>query len=204
MKRVLILPVALSSGKNLLTEDWRPSGYEGITTIFPDSSDDAIEAVISDPSRHVHSSEEIFQHFLDAENQEWSDEHTQDPEEPLDPATRPKKCYGVALSDATDMGPYQAGALIGLLKHQAKIGEKYQVFTGVALGALNAYIASLYDYESIDDATKELSKSINKMFTKSRGLLAFCFEDPVLQVMVWRVHLWLLLREGALRCERAE
>jgi len=30
---------------------------------------------------------------------------------------RPDKCYGIALSDASDFGPYQAGALIGLLKH---------------------------------------------------------------------------------------
>jgi hypothetical protein len=59
----------------------------------------------------------------------------------------------MALADAVDMGPYQAGALIGLLKHQGKIGERYQVFTGVALGALNAYISTLSDYETIDDAT---------------------------------------------------
>ena len=39
-------------------------------------------------------------------------------EEVLDPDTRPKKCYGIALADATDFGPYQAGALIGLMKHQ--------------------------------------------------------------------------------------
>ena len=32
--------------------------------------------------------------------------------------TRPDICYGIALSNASDFGPYQAGALIGLLKHQ--------------------------------------------------------------------------------------
>jgi len=32
------------------------------------------------------------------------------------------------------------------------------VFTGVALGAINAYIAALYDYDNILDATKELGK----------------------------------------------
>ena len=37
-------------------------------------------------------------------------------EEKLDPLTRPSKCYGLALADATYNGPYQAGALIGLLK----------------------------------------------------------------------------------------
>lgn len=30
--------------------------------------------------------------------------------------TQPKKCYGIALADAIDSGPYQAGALIGLLQ----------------------------------------------------------------------------------------
>ena len=159
MKRVLILPAALSSARNiLLTEDWKPSGYTGSTSIIHDGDSETIQAVITDPSRHVHSSEEIFQHFLDADQDEWSDEHTLEPEEPLDPATRPPKCYGMALADAPDMGPYQAGALLGLLKHQAKIGEKYQVFTGVSIGALNAYIASMYDYENINDAAQELSK----------------------------------------------
>jgi uncharacterized membrane protein len=43
--------------------------------------------------------------------------HTDDVPEALDAATRPDKCYGIALADATDFGPYQAGALIGLLKH---------------------------------------------------------------------------------------
>ena len=52
----------------------------------------------------------------------------------------PDICYGLSLSDASDIGPYQAGALIGLLRHQQKTGEKYQIVTGVALGALNAYI----------------------------------------------------------------
>ena len=55
----------------------------------------------------------------------FDDEHTKEEEEPLNPETRPKKCYGIALADATDFGPYQAGALIGLLTHQDKIGEKY-------------------------------------------------------------------------------
>ena len=42
-------------------------------------------------------------------------------EEMLDPLTRPPKCFGLALADATDIGPYQAGALIGLLRD----GQKY-------------------------------------------------------------------------------
>ena len=39
-------------------------------------------------------------------------------DEKLDPEKKQGKCYGIALADATDFGPYQAGALIGLLKHQ--------------------------------------------------------------------------------------
>ena len=34
-----------------------------------------------------------------------------------DIANLPDICYGIALSDASDFGPYQAGALIGLLEH---------------------------------------------------------------------------------------
>ena len=49
---------------------------------------------------------------------------------------RPDICYGIALSDASDFGPYQAGALIGLLEHQKIVQESYQVVTGVSLGAL--------------------------------------------------------------------
>lgn len=39
--------------------------------------------------------------------------------------TRPDICYGIALSDASNFGPYQAGALIGLLKHQQIVEENY-------------------------------------------------------------------------------
>lgn len=34
----------------------------------------------------------------------------------LDPLTRPPRCLAIALSDAMDIGPYQAGSLIGLLE----------------------------------------------------------------------------------------
>ena len=57
----------------------------------------------------------------------------------------PDQCYGIALSDASDFGPYQAGALIGLLKHQLVTKENYQVITGVALGAINAYILATHN-----------------------------------------------------------
>lgn len=52
--------------------------------------------------------------YFDEENY-WEEEEMHN--EYLDPDTRPRKCYGIALADSTDFGPYQAGALIGLLKH---------------------------------------------------------------------------------------
>jgi hypothetical protein len=34
----------------------------------------------------------------------------------FDDGDMPDECYGLALSDSNDFGPYQAGALIGLLQ----------------------------------------------------------------------------------------
>ena len=53
------------------------------------------------------------------EEEEWEEirEEEEEEEEFLDTEDRPEKCYGIALADSTDFGPYQAGALIGLLKH---------------------------------------------------------------------------------------
>ena len=87
---------------------------------------------------------------------DFYDEHAIDDTEPhLDPLTRPPKCLGLALSDAMDIGPYQAGALIGLLKN----GQKYEVITGVTMGALNAYILALHDKDEVEETIKELGKS---------------------------------------------
>jgi hypothetical protein len=116
MKRVLILPAVVSVATKL--QEWKPSGFqlpESSTSIFDANPEYAIDQALMDAADHVHSSQSIVQHFIDSDLQEWSDDHTKEKEEPLDPATRPKKCYGVALSDATDLGPYEAGALIGLL-----------------------------------------------------------------------------------------
>jgi predicted acylesterase/phospholipase RssA len=68
----------------------------------------------------------------------------------------PDKCYGIALSDASDFGPYQAGALISLLKHQQLTGERYHVVTGVALGAINAYILATHTKDDIYGAINML------------------------------------------------
>jgi len=77
---------------------------------------------------------------------------------------RPAQCHGIALSDASDFGPYQAGALIGLLNHQKLTGERYHVVTGVALGALNAYILATHKSDEVDDTIAYLSKYHPMMF----------------------------------------
>lgn len=58
---------------------------------------------------------------------------------------RPKKCYGLVLSDSHNTGPYQAGVIKALAQehHQSTDGE-YQIVSGIALGALNAHILSQY------------------------------------------------------------
>lgn len=43
------------------------------------------------------------------------------------------------------MGPYQAGAVIGLLKN----GHKYDVITGVTFGAINGYIIALHEKSDV-------------------------------------------------------
>lgn len=81
------------------------------------------------------------------------------PDEKLDPLTKPPKCYGIALSDATYNGPYQAGALIGLLKKQ-KPGQEYQVITGVTMGAINGYLMALHNKTDRSNIIHELSKRL--------------------------------------------
>jgi predicted acylesterase/phospholipase RssA len=51
------------------------------------------------------------------------------------------KCYGLALSDATSLGPYQAGAIIGLLEEFTKRGKpSHSVISGISIGGINAEI----------------------------------------------------------------
>lgn len=65
----------------------------------------------------------------------------------ISPDKRRSKCFGLALSDATFAGPFQAGAMIGLLKEQQE-GQEYQVITGVGNGAVNGYIMALHDQQT--------------------------------------------------------
>ena len=58
------------------------------------------------------------------------------------PNGRPDKCYGLALSDSTNLGPYQAGVIQGLFRDLQAGGGQYEVVSGVAMGALNAHIVS--------------------------------------------------------------
>jgi len=58
---------------------------------------------------------------------------------------RPAKCYGLALSDSHNLGPYQAGAIKGLTHAMKATGQgEYQVVSGVSIGALNAHIFSQF------------------------------------------------------------
>ena len=57
----------------------------------------------------------------------------------------PDKCHGIALSDSQDLGPYQAGAIAGLIENLESSEIAYTTVTGVALGAINAYLLSQYD-----------------------------------------------------------
>lgn len=57
------------------------------------------------------------------------------------PNGRPDKCYGLALSDSINLGPYQAGVIQGLFH---EINPRYEVVSGVSLGAINAHIVSQY------------------------------------------------------------
>jgi len=44
--------------------------------------------------------------------------------------------------------------LIGLLKN----GQKYEVITGVTMGALNGYILAMHTEDEVEETIKELSK----------------------------------------------
>jgi len=66
-----------------------------------------------------------------------TDEHVH----PEDGQTRPDKCYGLALSDSHNVGPFQAGVIKGLIENmKAGYGAEYQTISGIAVGALNAHI----------------------------------------------------------------
>ena len=79
--------------------------------------------------------------------------------------TSREKCYGLALSDSADLGPYQAGVLIGLVQHLSSEDIAYKSVSGVALGAINAYILSRYAVGEEANAAKRLSKPVrNNLF----------------------------------------
>ena len=84
-------------------DDWHKD-YEGETVHWDDEEFLECEAGVCED-------EEEWEEW----ELEWQEELK---DEKLDPEKKQGKCYGIALADATDFGPYQAGALIGLLKHQ--------------------------------------------------------------------------------------
>jgi predicted acylesterase/phospholipase RssA len=51
----------------------------------------------------------------------------------------------LALSEASNLGPFQAGAVIGLLEELERMKKpSHNIVSGVTLGALNANIYSQY------------------------------------------------------------
>lgn len=69
------------------------------------------------------------------------------------PDGRPETCYGLALSDSINLGPYQAGVIQGLIH---ELGPKYEVISGVSLGAINAHIIGQYKLGHEQEASKRL------------------------------------------------
>ena len=76
----------------------------------------------------------------------------------------PKKCYGLALSDSHNLGPYQAGVIQELTKEHKKTGQaQYQVVSGIALGAINAHIYSQFPLGKEEDASRKLEDFWTKL-----------------------------------------
>ena len=68
------------------------------------------------------------------------------------------KCYGLALSSGSNVGPYQAGALQAMLESGG-----WDAISGVTEGALNAYILSLYGKDESLAASDHLNKFWNNI-----------------------------------------
>jgi predicted acylesterase/phospholipase RssA len=82
------------------------------------------------------------------------DEH--DVEAHEDHRPRGRKCHCLALSDSHNIGPYQAGVIIGLTTDLATTGQvDYDVVSGIALGALNAFIVSSTQYGEKPDVIRK-------------------------------------------------
>ena len=55
--------------------------------------------------------------------------------------TRPTVCNCLALSDSHNLGPYQAGVIMQLIKELKSKGDaEYIAVSGIAVGAINAHI----------------------------------------------------------------
>ena len=71
------------------------------------------------------------------------------------------KCFGLALSSGSSVGPYQAGALQAMLESGG-----WDAVSGVTEGALNAYILSLYEKDEGLAASDHLNKFWSYMASK--------------------------------------
>lgn len=101
------------------------------------------------------------EHLFDNDESFHDDHATEDSlDEDMFLNGRPHKCYALALSDATNLGPYQAGVIQGLV-HELKYtsgasGTMYEVVSGVALGAINAHIFSQFKLGQEEAAVEKL------------------------------------------------
>ena len=59
-----------------------------------------------------------------------------------EPTWKQDRCYGLALSDALELGPYQVGVLSNFLTQMASSNLTYDVVSGVGVGGLNAFLYS--------------------------------------------------------------
>ena len=74
-----------------------------------------------------------------------------------------KKCRALVLEGGGDLGAYQAGVIRGMYE---KLGDeaKYDVFSGVSAGAVNAITYSFFDKGQEEEATNFLRKFSQDVF----------------------------------------
>lgn len=67
-------------------------------------------------------------------------------------------CRGLALGGGNDLGAFQAGAIVGLLKKLPVEETNYQIVTGLGVGAINALIVGKYNNTQNAQLEEELSE----------------------------------------------
>ncbi len=68
-----------------------------------------------------------------------------------------EKCRALAFAGSGDKGPYQIGAFQGLLESLGPDEVKYDIVTGISVGAINALLFSQY---AVGDEAKFLNETL--------------------------------------------